>query len=94
MVYRQRAVSIVCLASAGAKSIVAASRSRRGDMKDILTDKDTVMERLSICSVCPNRLSVGVDMCKLCGCIIQGKIRLAGESCPESKWGKTNDVRT
>ena len=63
-------------------------------MKDILTDKDTVIERLSLCSVCPNRLSVGVDMCKLCGCIIQGKIRLAGESCPDNKWGKTNDVRT
>jgi hypothetical protein len=46
---------------------------------------ETVSERLSHCNGCEhNKLGI----CKRCGCIIQGKTRLAGSFCPIGLWGK------
>lgn len=46
---------------------------------------ETTSERLSYCNGCEhNKLGI----CKRCGCIIQGKTRLAGSFCPIGLWGK------
>ena len=49
---------------------------------------ETVSERLSHCNGCEhNKLGI----CKRCGCIIQGKTRLAGSWCPIGLWGREED---
>lgn len=50
-----------------------------------LAAKETVQDRLSYCDPCDhNKLGI----CKQCGCLIQGKTRLADTSCPMGWWGK------
>lgn len=44
--------------------------------------------RLSICKKCPNyTVSFGVGRCRLCGCILAVKAKIAAMVCPEKKWG-------
>ena len=49
---------------------------------------ETTSERLSHCNGCENNK---LGICKACGCIIQGKTRLAGSWCPIGLWGKEED---
>lgn len=54
-----------------------------------LASSDTVSERLSHCNGCEhNKLGI----CKRCGCIVNGKARLAGSWCPIGLWGKEEFV--
>jgi hypothetical protein len=49
-----------------------------------LARSSTVEERLSQCDPCEhNKLGI----CKRCGCVIQGKTRLANQKCPIGLWG-------
>jgi len=54
-------------------------------MANLLASKHVVEERLSHCEPCEhNKLGI----CKRCGCIVQGKTRLADSWCPIGLWGK------
>jgi len=54
----------------------------------LMARKSTVEERLSYCNDCEhNKLGI----CKKCGCIIQGKTRLANQKCPIGLWGPESD---
>lgn len=54
-------------------------------MANLLASKAVVEERLSHCNDCEhNKLGI----CKRCGCIIQGKTRLADSWCPIGLWDK------
>ena len=51
----------------------------------LMARKSTVEERLGFCSSCEhNKLGI----CRKCGCIIQGKTRLADQRCPIGLWGR------
>ena len=50
---------------------------------------ETTSERLSHCNGCENNK---LGICKACGCIIQGKTRLAGAWCPIGLWGKEEEA--
>jgi hypothetical protein len=54
-------------------------------MGRLLASKEVVEERLSHCSDCEHNK---MGICKRCGCIIQGKTRLADTWCPIGLWGK------
>ena len=54
----------------------------------VLTSKDVVVERYSICEQCPNL--VGRGYCTECGCFMKKKVNLAVASCPIGKWDSTN----
>ena len=45
-----------------------------------------IKERRNICESCEHRKKMGVFLCSKCGCIIEGKIRLAASKCPIGKW--------
>ena len=48
--------------------------------------------RYSICSECTNRgkNAVGIEVCKLCGCPLEGKVFTpktpAQDNCPDKRW--------
>lgn len=46
----------------------------------------TLEQRLAICESCPEHLSE-FDKCRICGCNIPAKCRVASEKCPLGKWG-------
>ena len=54
----------------------------------VLTSKDVVVERYSICEQCPNLTEEG--RCTECGCHMIRKVNLAAASCPIGKWDSTN----
>lgn len=61
----------------------------RASLKDgkILADRDTVEERLRICTDCPKlRHKNGKYSCVTCGCGFKRKIAVHGSSCPLGKW--------
>ena len=53
-----------------------------------LARSSTVEDRLAYCASCENN-KFGV--CKKCGCVIQGKTRLANQKCPIGLWGPESD---
>ena len=42
-------------------------------------------QRLTICAGCEH-LRQSIDQCKLCGCFMQIKTRIAAAKCPAGKW--------
>jgi hypothetical protein len=42
---------------------------------------DVAAARLAICETCPN---LAKGRCRLCGCFMAAKVRLAAESCPDA----------
>jgi hypothetical protein len=48
-----------------------------------LAEDDTVKERLSYCNNCEHNC---FGVCKKCGCVIKGKVRLSRQSCPINLW--------
>jgi hypothetical protein len=42
---------------------------------------DVAAARLAICQTCPN---LAKGRCRLCGCFMAAKVRLAAESCPDA----------
>lgn len=51
-------------------------------VNDEIADK-----RLAFCSECPYLLKISYQ-CKLCGCFMKAKAKLAHAECPIQKWGK------
>lgn len=54
----------------------------------LIADAERARKRMAICQSCP--FAVGGNtkkyICSKCGCVLAGKTRLSGESCPEGKW--------
>lgn len=49
------------------------------------TDEFTSSSRMSICSVCPELISL-TKQCKKCGCFMAAKTKLQNARCPMNKW--------
>lgn len=52
--------------------------------------EEVIKERLNICGQCPNYDN---GSCRLCGCTLQAKVRIATSVCPDNppRWGKYNE---
>jgi hypothetical protein len=50
-------------------------------------DEETRQQRREICNKCPRR-NPKMDTCRMCGCFLKLKIKLATEECPERNWKK------
>jgi hypothetical protein len=48
-----------------------------------MASSEELVKRLRTCLDCENN---AVGFCKLCGCLIQAKIRVASTSCPIGLW--------
>jgi hypothetical protein len=48
--------------------------------------KEVQEERFSICAGCPELMKL-TNQCKLCGCFMKLKVKLAHAECPAGKWG-------
>ena len=55
----------------------------------MITDKITANQRYSICKTCDEFRS-SIKQCKICGCFMPLKVRLAFEKCPKEKWNEAN----
>lgn len=54
-------------------------------LNSLIAKKETVKERLSKCVPCEkNKFGI----CKECGCVINLKIQVSGESCPIGLWAE------
>jgi hypothetical protein len=51
--------------------------------KPVLVSQKIASDRFSICLSCEN---LHEERCKLCGCFMEKKTKLALATCPESKW--------
>tara|TARA_Y100000310_G_scaffold263575_1_gene273838 strand:+ start:264 stop:635 length:372 start_codon:yes stop_codon:yes gene_type:complete len=51
----------------------------------LLHDEDIIERRRAICNDCEFRFGLN---CKKCGCFIDAKTKVAGQSCPVGKWDK------
>jgi len=59
----------------------------------IFADHATFEKRIDICSGCEYITStLGMNRCKLCGCGLMIKTRLAVSSCPIQKWTRMTDA--
>jgi hypothetical protein len=57
------------------------------DEFNLLASKELRKERLNVCSSCKyKKMRWGVGWCEDCGCILEGKVFLKKEQCPQSKW--------
>ncbi len=45
-----------------------------------------VEKRLAVCAGCEQRRNGVIGTCRVCGCALQAKVRLAHEHCPLAKW--------
>jgi len=50
-----------------------------------LEEEQVALRRFEICKGCPE-LKKPDNQCKLCGCMMEKKTKLAGASCPLKKW--------
>lgn len=59
-------------------------------MISIKASDETIQTRKEICNNCEHKkkMTIAVDLCSQCGCIIAGKIRLKSSECPVGKWSK------
>ena len=65
--------------------------SHRTARSGVLVSNEVYRERLSACGQCAEMLIVpptGVKLCKLCGCLLQAKARMAESSCPAKGEGQ------
>ena len=53
------------------------------ETKPILSSKEEVKDRLSICNACEHYSD---NKCSLCGCFLSFKIKLENSNCPIGKW--------
>ena len=52
-----------------------------------LATDEVVEQRINTCLSCENLFSTaGINRCKVCGCGLLLKIRMAGAACPLKKW--------
>ena len=53
----------------------------------VLASQKVVAERKAVCETCPNKETLlGIDQCRLCGCLLAVKMRLVSSHCPLKKW--------
>lgn len=57
---------------------------------NLIISDDIYQERIDICKSCEQFVEWS-SQCKVCGCIMKLKARLAGRDCPEGKWLSTID---
>ena len=50
-----------------------------------LEEAQTQVARLEICKHCPELIKPNMQ-CRLCGCLMKNKVKIAGASCPLAKW--------
>lgn len=50
--------------------------------------KDERQDILAICQRCEHHKPKenGIGRCKLCGCVLREKVKMATESCPDGRW--------
>lgn len=54
----------------------------------VLAGAKTLADRKAICETCINKETLlGVEHCRLCGCLLAVKMRLLSSECPLKKWG-------
>lgn len=57
---------------------------------------EVIAARRDICRTCPHSEkrefagAIQVRLCGLCKCLIRAKTRLAGQSCPDNRWGSVS----
>lgn len=53
-----------------------------------LAPAETVQKRMDLCQACPYAVGGKTKkyFCSKCGCVLAGKTRISGESCPVGKW--------
>ena len=57
------------------------------DKFNLLSPKQLRKERLATCDTCEyKKMRWGVAYCSDCGCILEGKVMLKQDSCPQDKW--------
>ena len=59
-----------------------------GWYRKIFNKKSELAEkRLAICSTCSYKTKLcGQDICDLCGCVLDAKVRVEDEQCYNNKW--------
>lgn len=50
-----------------------------------LEEAQTQVARFEICKHCPELIKPNMQ-CRLCGCLMKNKVKIAGASCPLKKW--------
>lgn len=54
---------------------------------NLFADPEIVNARKLLCNSCENKGSTfGVEVCKLCGCVIAAKSTIRSAECPIGKW--------
>ena len=54
--------------------------------EDVLVLAETAQARMALCLGCEHLWAPNVLQCKLCGCWVKAKTKLATEKCPAGKW--------
>lgn len=54
---------------------------------DSVTKEELVTARYNTCKICENYRRI-TDQCKLCGCVMFLKTKMANQICPAGKWGQ------
>ena len=50
-------------------------------------NSDLATYRLSICRACPYKIRIyKQDLCDLCGCVLDAKVRVEDEKCYDNRW--------
>lgn len=49
------------------------------------SDQDLQLQRLAVCRTCEH-FRAATSQCRLCGCIMPLKTRLADATCPDGRW--------
>jgi hypothetical protein len=67
-------------------SIVNKLKHRLDSTKRIfeIVDSHIAIERISICNSCEHL--TGLRRCRMCGCFVDAKTKLADSNCPIKKW--------
>lgn len=48
---------------------------------------ELAMKRLNICKTCPYKIRIcKQDICDLCGCVLDAKVRVEDEQCYDNRW--------
>lgn len=53
-------------------------------LMNMLVSKEEYKSRLKTCNLCPHKSSINI--CKLCGCFVILKAKLAEAKCPDNRW--------
>ena len=53
-------------------------------IKPFLAEHELIEQRINICNTCEHLSAI--RNCKICGCLVDGKVRLKGSTCPIGKW--------